>query len=236
MLFNFRRKSTKVAVAFAQYIAVSTYGFFSHVYVTTAGDVTADTYFSIIRDLIELVTRHTLLRLNRLSDIVVYDRPQFRMRFVLNYILTNSFRELKVRFRFYADAYYAITPSIVTVVSAASWAEREAMDLFGVKFSGHPDLRRILGDYGLFGFPGRKDFPLVGQFSYFYSLNFLRVFRIRGTLQDFWSLYFQKKIYNKIFKKVIYSEGFRKVNFTKIKKWKKYAKNFKKTLIVKNSI
>lgn len=72
------------------------------------------------------------------------------------------------------------------------------MDLFGLKFFGHPDLRRILGDYGLWGFPGRKDFPVTGQTSYFYSLNFLRVFRIKGTIQDFWATYFQKKLYKEI--------------------------------------
>lgn len=59
------------------------------------------------------------------------------------------------------------------------------MDLFGLKFLGHRDMRRILGDYGLWGFPGRKDYPLVGIYSYFYVVNFLRVFRVRGMLRDF---------------------------------------------------
>lgn len=201
-MLNFKRGSARISIAYVEHIITTLYGFYSKVRVTTAGDITFDTYFSIVRDLIEVSTKHTLLRFNKLSDLVVYDRPQFRIRFMVNYILTNPLRELKLRFRYYADAYYAIAPSMVTVISATSWAEREAMDLFGVKFSGHPDLRRILGDYGLFGFPGRKDFPLVGQFSYFYSINFLRVFRVKGSLQDFWSLYFQKKIYNKIFKKI----------------------------------
>ena len=197
-MLNFKQNSTKLAIVLGEYLVASLYGMYSHVSVTTAGDLIFDTYFTMVRDAIEMSLKHTLLRFNKLSDLVVYDRPQFRVRFTVNYVLTNPLRELKLRYRYFADAYYTIAPSLATVISATAWAEREAMDLFGVKFAGHPDLRRILGDYGLFGFPGRKDFPLVGQFSYFYSLNFLRVFRIKGTLQDFWSLYFQKKIYAKI--------------------------------------
>lgn len=138
--------------------------------------------------------QHTPLRFNKLSDIIVYDRPQYLIRFVVSYVLNNTNRDLRIRVRFAVRSKYTIIPSITNMIYSSSWAEREAMDLFGIKFIGHPDLRRILGDYGLWGFPGRKDFPLVGLYSYFYALNFLRVFRVRGTLSDFWSIYFQKKI------------------------------------------
>ena len=56
-----------------------------------------------------------------------------------------------------------ILPSIVSLWAAADWYEREAFDLFGILFDGHPDLRRLLTDYGFIGHPFRKDFPLVGN-------------------------------------------------------------------------
>ena len=189
-------KFSKITIQFAEYIIVNLYGFYSNISLTTAGDLIFDTYFILISDLLSIVQKHTNLKYTRLSDIAVYDRPQYRMRFTVSYILVNPSRENKLRIRYYSDAFYAISPSVVSIYSSANWAEREAMDLFGVKFNGHPDLRRILGDYGMWGFPGRKDFPLVGQFSYFYSINYLRVFKVRGTISDFWSLYFQKKIYD----------------------------------------
>lgn len=54
-------------------------------------------------------------------------------------------------------------PSIISIWSSANWYEREAFDLFGIEFEGHPDLRRLLTDYGFVGFPFRKDFPLIGE-------------------------------------------------------------------------
>lgn len=195
MLFNFKTQAIKLSIQYSEYTIATLYGYYSYVSLSTGGDIIFDTYYIYIRELMTILAKHSLFRFNKLSDLIVYDRPQYRMRFLVNYVISNPFRELKMRVRFCGDAYYTIIPSIVSVLSAASWAEREAMDLFGVKFIGHPDLRRILGDYGLWGFPGRKDYPLVGQYSYFYSLNFLRVFRVKGSLQDFWAIYFQKKIY-----------------------------------------
>lgn len=191
-----RNVYSRLTVQFAEYLIVNLYGFYSHVSLTTAGDIIFDTYFILISDLLSIVQKHTNLRYTRLSDIIVYDRPQYRMRFTVSYVLLNPLRENKLRIRYYSDAFYAVSPSVVSLFSSANWAEREAMDLFGVKFNGHPDLRRILGDYGMWGFPCRKDFPLVGHFSYFYSINYLRVFKVKGTISDFWSLYFQKKIYD----------------------------------------
>ena len=56
-----------------------------------------------------------------------------------------------------------MVPSVVEIWSCADWFEREAFDLYGILFEGHPDLRRILTDYGFVGHPFRKDFPLIGQ-------------------------------------------------------------------------
>jgi NADH-quinone oxidoreductase subunit C len=62
-----------------------------------------------------------------------------------------------------------IVPSLVEVWSSANWYEREAFDLFGIVFEGHPDLRRILTDYGFTGHPFRKDFPLIGNVAVRYD-------------------------------------------------------------------
>ena len=158
-------------------------------------EVIIDTYFFEILKILLIFLKKTDFRFDKVSDIVVYDRPSFKIRFVVSYIFSNADRELKVRTRFVVNSTINIIMSISEILNVCSWAEREAMDLFGLKFLGHRDMRRILGDYGLWGFPGRKDYPLVGIYSYFYVVNFLRVFRVRGMLRDFWSIYFQKKIY-----------------------------------------
>ena len=56
-----------------------------------------------------------------------------------------------------------VVPSVIDIWNSANWFEREAFDLFGIVFEGHPDLRRILTDYGFIGHPFRKDFPLIGE-------------------------------------------------------------------------
>jgi NADH-quinone oxidoreductase subunit C len=64
-----------------------------------------------------------------------------------------------------------VIDSVVDIWAAADWFEREAFDLFGILFKGHPDLRRILTDYGFVGHPFRKDFPLIGQVEMRYDAN-----------------------------------------------------------------
>ena len=96
-MLNLKLKSHKLGIQFAEYIYLTLYGYFENIALTTNGDITFDTYYSLIRDLVEIITKHSLLRFNKLSDIVVYDRPQFKMRFVVNYILSNSAKELKLR-------------------------------------------------------------------------------------------------------------------------------------------
>ena len=85
-------------------------------------------------------------------------------RFAAVYHLISYNRNQRLRLRVYAaDDDFPVVPTVTEIWQAANWYEREAFDLFGILFDGHPDLRRILTDYGFVGHPFRKDFPLVGH-------------------------------------------------------------------------
>ena len=84
-------------------------------------------------------------------------------RFAVVCHLLSLVHNQRVRLRVYAGGAQPMVDSLVPVWAAANWFEREAFDLFGILFRGHPDLRRILTDYGFVGHPFRKDFPLSGQ-------------------------------------------------------------------------
>jgi NADH-quinone oxidoreductase subunit C len=86
-----------------------------------------------------------------------------RSRFAVVYHLLSIKHNHRVRVRVWLDDAMPILPSAVELWAAANWFEREAFDLFGIIFDGHPDLRRLLTDYGFIGHPFRKDFPLSGQ-------------------------------------------------------------------------
>lgn len=92
-------------------------------------------------------------------------------RFALSYELLSITHNHRVRLKtFLRDDNLKIS-SVVQIWPAANWFEREAFDLFGIAFEGHPDLRRILTDYGFKGHPFRKDFPLIGQLEMRYDAN-----------------------------------------------------------------
>ena len=85
-------------------------------------------------------------------------------RFAAVYHLISYTRNQRLRLRVFApDDDFPVVPTVTDIWQVANWYEREAFDLFGILFSGHPDLRRILTDYGFVGHPFRKDFPLVGH-------------------------------------------------------------------------
>jgi NADH-quinone oxidoreductase subunit C len=97
-----------------------------------------------------------------LIDICGVDHPSRDPRFDIVYHLLSPYRNLRIRVKLKTAAETPV-PSVVSIFPAANWFEREAFDLYGVLFSGHPDLRRILTDYGFSGHPMRKDFPLTGE-------------------------------------------------------------------------
>jgi NADH-quinone oxidoreductase subunit C len=94
-------------------------------------------------------------------DICGADYPGREKRFDVVYHLLSPRRNARIRVKVQTDEATPV-PSVITVFPAANWYERETYDLYGVLFSGHPDLRRILTDYGFEGHPLRKDFPLTG--------------------------------------------------------------------------
>jgi len=89
------------------------------------------------------------------------DYPTRPNRFEVVYHLLSHRYNSRIRVKTYCDEVTPV-PSITPLFPAANWFEREAYDMFGIYFSGHPDLRRILTDYGFEGYPLRKDFPLSG--------------------------------------------------------------------------
>jgi len=84
-------------------------------------------------------------------------------RFAVVYQLLGLTHNTRLRLRVFPEEESLLIPSLVDLWPCANWFEREAFDLFGIVFEGHPDLRRILTDYGFIGHPFRKDFPLVGH-------------------------------------------------------------------------
>jgi NADH-quinone oxidoreductase subunit C len=109
-----------------------------------------------------------------LIDICGVDYPERAERFEVAYHLLSARLNQRVRVKT-AAAEDAPVPSVTDVFPAANWYEREAYDMYGILFSGHPDLRRLLTDYGFQGHPLRKDFPLTGFVEARYDEELKRV-------------------------------------------------------------
>jgi len=109
-----------------------------------------------------------------LTDISGVDYPQRANRFDVVYQLMSPRQNQRIRVKVQADE-DTLVPSAVSVFVGAEWYERETYDMYGVLFSGHPDLRRLLTDYGFEGHPLRKDFPLTGFVEVRYSDELKRV-------------------------------------------------------------
>ena len=105
------------------------------------------------------------------------EKPEFEgKRFAVVSHLLSIKNNQRIRVKaFCDDNEFPIIDSVTNIWSSANWFEREAFDLFGIMFSGHPDLRRILTDYGFSGYPFRKDFPLIGQVEMRYDEEQQRV-------------------------------------------------------------
>jgi len=116
---------------------------------------------SIVR-VLTFLRDDTNCRFRILIDMCGVDWPQREQRFDVVYNLLSLTHNQRIRIKLETDERQPV-PSVAGLFSAAGWYEREAWDMYGIMFSGHPDLRRLLTDYGFEGHPLRKDFPLTGH-------------------------------------------------------------------------
>jgi NADH-quinone oxidoreductase subunit C len=100
-----------------------------------------------------------------------WNKPRFA---VVYHLLSIKYNQ-RVRLRVFVPEQMPVVDSVIDIWSAANWFEREAFDLYGILFNGHPDLRRILTDYGFVGYPFRKDFPISGNVEMRYDAALGRV-------------------------------------------------------------
>ncbi|MBI2753327.1 MAG: NADH-quinone oxidoreductase subunit C [Betaproteobacteria bacterium] len=146
------------------------------------GELTLEVGAAQYRNAAQTLRDHADMRFDELIDLcgVDYstygDRPRERERFAAVLHLLSVERNWRLRVRvFCPDDEFPLLPSVIEVWPGVNWFEREAFDLFGIVFEGHPDLRRILTDYGFVGHPFRKDFPISGHVEMRYDPEQKRV-------------------------------------------------------------
>jgi NADH-quinone oxidoreductase subunit C len=125
------------------------------------GELTLTAPAARIVDLLAMLRDNPAYRFVQLIDLCGVDYPERAQRFEVVYHLLSMTTNRRVRIKVVTDEDTPV-PSVVAVHPCANWFEREAFDMYGMFFSGHPDLRRILTDYGFHGHPLRKDFPMTG--------------------------------------------------------------------------
>ena len=140
----------------------------------THGELTLDVARDKIVDALTFLRDDPGCRFEVLIDICGVDWPARESRFDVVYHLLSPRLNQRIRVKLETDEATPVA-SAVGVFSAANWFEREAYDMYGILFSAHPDLRRILTDYGFQGHPLRKDFPLTGYVEVRYSNELKRV-------------------------------------------------------------
>jgi NADH-quinone oxidoreductase subunit C len=114
------------------------------------------------------------LNFSQLIDLTAVDYPERVTRFEVIYHLLSLSRNERIRVRIAIEE-DGVVPSAIAAYPAANWFEREVFDMFGIPFLDHPDLRRILTDYGFEGHPLRKDFPMTGHVEVRYDMELRRV-------------------------------------------------------------
>ena len=138
------------------------------------GELTIITTASHLVKMVRHLQQDESLKFSTLVDITAIDWPGRRKRFELVYHFLSMYLNHRIRVKV-PVAEDEIAPSLTSIHPSANWFEREVFDMFGILFSGHPDLRRILTDYGFRGHPLRKDFPTTGYTEVRYDEALKRV-------------------------------------------------------------
>lgn len=138
------------------------------------GELTVEANRASILSFVEFLKADRNCRFSTLVDITAVDYPTREARFDVVYHFLSMYQNQRIRVKI-AVREDELVPSITPVHASANWFEREVFDMFGVLFSGHPDLRRILTDYGFTGHPLRKDFPTSGYVELRYDEEQKRV-------------------------------------------------------------
>lgn len=121
-----------------------------------------------LRNVLYFLRDNTNSQYKSLMDICAIDYPAKEKRFELVYVLLSVKYNTRICVKTYTDELTPV-PTVSDIFSSADWYERECWDLYGISFANHPDLRRILTDYGFNGYPFRKDFPLSGYVEVCYD-------------------------------------------------------------------
>jgi NADH-quinone oxidoreductase subunit C len=125
------------------------------------GELTTTITLASLTGFVEFLKADGTCRFSSLVDITAVDHPERPARFDVVYHFLSMYRNQRIRVKV-AVREEDMVPSVIDIHPSANWFEREVFDMFGILFSGHPDLRRILTDYGFRGHPLRKDFPTTG--------------------------------------------------------------------------
>ena len=123
-----------------------------------------------IFDVLTILHSNSYFAFDQLIDITAIDYPEKPTRFEVVYLLLSTITNQRLTVKICVNE-GELVQSCVSIFKSANWSEREIWDMFGIFFSGHPDLRRLLTDYGFEGHPLRKDFPLTGRVQVKYDTN-----------------------------------------------------------------
>ena len=154
------------------------------------GELTLEVDKELLIQVCQLLRDEPELAFDSLIDVCGVDYSTYegskscQSRYASVYHLISVKNNHRIRLRCWLDDDFPMLDSVVGIWSGANWFEREAFDLLGIIYSGHPDLRRILTDYGFIGHPLRKDFPLVGQVEMRYDANKERVIYEPVTIEE----------------------------------------------------
>ncbi|MGB3317041.1 MAG: NADH-quinone oxidoreductase subunit C [Albidovulum sp.] len=138
------------------------------------GELNVTVTLAGLTDFVEFLRADRSCRFSTLVDVTAVDYPERVARFDVVYHFLSMYQNARIRVRVQARE-EDMVPSITDIHPSANWFEREVFDMFGIIFSGHPDLRRILTDYGFRGYPLRKDFPTTGYTEVRYDETLKRV-------------------------------------------------------------